>query len=120
MVEVPTGLAIFLSIMGVGGWLLFAISVGLYMGEKRSVETLENVARYGKPHEPERAQTYQRPEPEEEVVQEIEEQAIDSLAEDLKARAKRLDKNITDQQAREEAERLLRQGFAKAGGATRT
>lgn len=120
MVEVPTGLAVFLAILGVGGWLLAAIAFGLWLGERRSSETLENVARYGKPHEPERAQTYQRPEPEEEVVQEIEEQAIDSLAEDLKARAKRLDENITDQQAREEAERLLRQGFAKAGGATRT
>lgn len=120
MVEVPTGLAIFLSIMGVGGWLLFAISVGLYMGEKRSVETLENVARYNQPHEPERAETYQRPEPEEEVLQDIEERAVDSLSEDIKARAKRLGKNITDEQAREEAERLLREGLEKAGGSTRT
>lgn len=117
MVEVPTWLIVTLIGLLVLLVLLAAVAIGLWVGHRRSSRTLENLARYGQPSEPQRAERDVRKSLEEEVVEDIENRAVDQLANDLQRRASRIGKNISEEEARQEAERLIREGFAKAGGA---
>lgn len=118
MIELSLTNIIALLALAVLGWMAASIFCGLWLGARNSERTLENVARYGQPREPEPAETHSRVKDEKQVVEDLEQNTVERLTDDLMRRAKRLDKSIKREDARKEAERMIRRGFEKAGGAS--
>lgn len=119
MVELSPALVAALG--GVAFLVLLGLSVlvGLYVAERQKTEILENVANYGRTKKPEaRDLTPEDPEMEAKKRAEIEavNNAVERLAAEIKKRAKKKGQNVTNEEARQEARRMLKDAHEKAGG----
>lgn len=101
------------------GWCGCFIFAGLFLGERRSSQTLRNVAQYGRPDRPQ-ARDLTPEDPEQKAKERAEKihitRQVDRLSSELKQRARNRGENVTDEEAREHARDLLRKGYEKAAG----
>lgn len=121
MVELPTWVLIMLVVVALLGWMAAAVLGGLLLGEKQNTRVLRNVANYGRTERPQaKTRTPDPPEKKAKVRAEKKalNRAIENAAEDVKRRARKQGNNITDEQARQEARRIIKEGHSKMGGST--